>query len=392
MSKRDDGRDPQRIHRETTKTTETVTVETETTREESRDLQTTDRFELQQESDAVIEEESSRDIALSIPPCTTLPLAPQTSAVITATRRRPQPRTRCIRPRGDQQGRQEGPGAGARAAHGGDRARGRGSKQAGFDNTKGDPRHPGHLSLARQDLPCAGGELRAANDVRVRGAGTVSVLSPCARRTPPEGLTLERPDPPGYCRHPSGTFAPLVPGDLVESNYQFWVSKYGVTGVEPPPSLHRAIGITLSDEPADGDSFVTIMNNELTVPQGLSRRAGLGRRRGNIVDVSDPDEFMSFHVGRTAITVNSSGPMNGEDGTIPVVGHGYSVAAVAVTIQGAGLGRSRHSPRGRWRPIPRSSGPIKISITRTNCAGPARVEPPGGHRGRRDGTPTRIAM
>src|SRR5262249_5369118 len=42
------------------------TTETETTSEESRDLETTDRYELQQESDAVIKEESSRNMALSI--------------------------------------------------------------------------------------------------------------------------------------------------------------------------------------------------------------------------------------------------------------------------------------------------------------------------------------
>ena len=60
------GESRRRMHREVTQTTETVTVETETTKDEERDLQTTDRYELQQESDAVIKEESARSIGLQL--------------------------------------------------------------------------------------------------------------------------------------------------------------------------------------------------------------------------------------------------------------------------------------------------------------------------------------
>jgi hypothetical protein len=150
---------------------------------------------------------------------------------------------------------------------------------------------------------------------------------------PPEGLTLERPDIPGYCSHPSGTFAALVPGDINEGNYPFWVSKYGVKGVEPPPPLHRIVGITLSEQPASGDQFVTLSSNELQVPTGYRAERTWVSGESIFWDVSNPDEFMSFKVGRTGLFTNWSGPMNGEDGSIPVVGNGYSVAAVAVAIE-----------------------------------------------------------
>jgi hypothetical protein len=63
---------------------------------------------------------------------------------------------------------------------------------------------------------------------------------------PRTGLTLGRPDPPGYCVGASRTFLPLSPGDLSESNYLFWVGKYGVSGVIPPPPRYRTIGIAVN--------------------------------------------------------------------------------------------------------------------------------------------------
>ena len=50
----------ERTHLNSTKVTQTEFVETERTAEESRDLQTTDRFELQQEANEIVREESNR--------------------------------------------------------------------------------------------------------------------------------------------------------------------------------------------------------------------------------------------------------------------------------------------------------------------------------------------
>jgi hypothetical protein len=329
------GETRRRIHRETTKTTETVTVETETTKEESRDLQTTDRFELQQESDAVIKEESSRDIALSIS-ASYGPFASGTANISSH-----QGDSKETTTKNSMQYAREVTDKAVKKVQ--ERVLERRTvvtehevvdlSKHGFDNTKGEHHIQGIYRWLEKiyEAQIVSYGLRTMYELVMPEPSAFYRFALGA--LPPEGLTLERPDPPGYCQHPSGTFAPLVPGDIIEANYQFWVSKYGVTGVEPPPALHRTIGVTVAEQPADGDNFVTIMNNELTVPQGYrAERAWVG---GESIfwDTSDPEEFMSFHVGRTAMVTNTSGPMNGEDAAIPVVGHGYSVAAFAVTIE-----------------------------------------------------------
>jgi hypothetical protein len=330
-----------RIHREATRTTETVMVETEQTKEESRDLQTTDRFELQQESDAVVKEESSREIALSIS-ASYGPFAEGTANINSSHGDSKETTTknamRYAREVTDKAVKKVQDRVLQRRTVTTEHEVEEISKH-GFDNTQGQHHVQGIYRWLDKiyEAQVVSYGLRQMFELVVPEPSAFYRYALGA--LPPEGLTLDQPDPPGYCHHPSGTFAALVPSDLFEGNYQFWVSQYSVSGVEPPPPLHRTIGITLAEEPANGDLFVTVMNNELQVPQGYqAARVWVGGEQ-MLYDTSDPDEpnepneFMSFHVGRTAIGVNASGPMNGEDGAIPAVGHGYSVAAMAVTIE-----------------------------------------------------------
>jgi 3-deoxy-D-arabino-heptulosonate 7-phosphate (DAHP) synthase len=329
------GETRRRIHRESTKTTETVMVETERVKEESRDLQTTGRFELQQESDAVIKEESSREIALSIS-ASYGPFASGTANITSTHGDSKQTTTKNA-----MQYAREITDKAVRKVQ--ERVLERRTvttehevvdvSKHGFDNTQGQKHIQGIYRWLDKiyEAQIVSYGLRMMFELVVPEPSAFYRFALGA--VPPEGLTLEQPDPPGYCHHPSGTFVPLVPGDVSEANYPFWVSKYTVSGVEPPPPLHRVIGITMAEEPAEGDLFVMSMNNELQVPQGYrAERAWVGGEQA-LYDTSNPNEFMSFHIGRTPIGVNASGPMNGEDGTIPVVAHGYSVAAMGVTIE-----------------------------------------------------------
>jgi hypothetical protein len=327
------GESRRRMHREKTQTTETVTVETETTTEESHDLETTDRFELQQESDAVIKDETSRNIALSIS-ASYGPFASGTANINTLQGESKETTTKNAMNYARDVTDKAVKKVQARVlerrtvttVHEVDDV-----SHHDFDNAHG----PAHIQGIYRWLD----KIYEAQvtSYGLRHMFELVVPEPSAfyryalTSVPPEGLMVEKPDLPGYCQHPSGAFVPLVPGDLVEGNYQFWVAKYGVTGVEPPPPLHRTIGITLSEKPAAGDDFLVRMNNELQVPAGYAaERAWVG---GQQIVYANPLAFVSFHVGRTPVGVNSTGAMSGEDGALPVVGYGYKVASVAVTIE-----------------------------------------------------------
>lgn len=324
-----------RKHREVTKTTETVTEETEVTNEESRDLETTDRYELQQESDNVVKEDSSRNLALSIS-ASYGPFASGTANISSATGDSKETTTK---------------NAMNYAREVVDKAVKKVQTRVlerrtvttvhevadishhDFDNTKGTE----HVQGVYRWLDKIYSAQVTSYGLRLMFELVVPEPSAFYRyaltAAPPEGMTLTLPDPPGYCHHPSGTFVPLAPSDVSPANYQFWVSKYGVSGIDPPPPLHKTIGITLAEEPADGDDFTTIMNNDLQVPSGYAAERAWVGGEPLLYDGATPPAFVNFHVGRTEINVNEAGPMNGEDAAIPVVAHGYRVAAVAVTIE-----------------------------------------------------------
>jgi hypothetical protein len=55
-----------------------------------------------------------------------------------------------------------------------------------------------------------------------------------AQRTTPN-VDLVKPNPPGYYQPGSNIFVPLQPQDIDACNYLAWASAYGAVGVQPPP-------------------------------------------------------------------------------------------------------------------------------------------------------------
>jgi hypothetical protein len=53
---------------------------------------------------------------------------------------------------------------------------------------------------------------------------------------PLENVPYVRPDPPGYCLEDGHTFVELQAQDLRAENYMHWASKYGAEDVQPPPA------------------------------------------------------------------------------------------------------------------------------------------------------------
>jgi len=324
-----------RTHRHSTSVSETVAIETERTSEESRDLQTAERFELQQETSRIIREEASREVALSIS-ASYGPFVEGTANITFGHSESSEESTR---------------NATRYSREVTDRAVKKVQERILERRTTTTVREIEEINkhtFANQDsADHIRGLYRWVDKIYeaqvvsygLRMIYEVVVPEPAAfyrhalSAAPREGMTLRRPDPPGYCVHPGGAFTALVPGDLDDSNYQFWVSQYGATGVEPPPALHRTIGMTMSVEKKDDEPFVTLTSTELQVPDGYRAERAFVRGGGLLWDVADPEEFLNFHVGRTFLGIGQAGAMNGEDGAIPVVGHGYNVAAIAVTIE-----------------------------------------------------------
>ncbi len=56
------------------------------------------------------------------------------------------------------------------------------------------------------------------------------------KKQPVTGVTAVKPDVPGYCLPDSKTFVPLKPEDICRHNYMFWAGKYEAKDVTAPPS------------------------------------------------------------------------------------------------------------------------------------------------------------
>jgi len=54
-------------------------------------------------------------------------------------------------------------------------------------------------------------------------------------KQPVKNISIIKPDPPGFCINGTN-FEPLIVQDITRYNYLFWVSKYHIENVSPPPS------------------------------------------------------------------------------------------------------------------------------------------------------------
>jgi hypothetical protein len=83
------------------------------------------------------------------------------------------------------------------------------------------------------------------------------------------GLSVVEPDPPGFCV--DGTFAPLQAEDITRDNYLFWASKYGAQDVTtPPPSiaLTSATKKAADSLPTSGDRKISSELLDIPIPAG----------------------------------------------------------------------------------------------------------------------------
>ena len=95
-----------------------------------------------------------------------------------------------------------------------------------------------------------------------------------------EVASIVRPDPPGSCMSDGKTFQPLRVEDIDPNTYLYWVAKYNVEDVSPPPSVLVVVSaskvnnggegemrqVSFRDADTAAEEVVTIPFLEITVP------------------------------------------------------------------------------------------------------------------------------
>ena len=163
---------------------------------------------------------------------------------------------------------------------------------------------------------------------------------------PAPGVTMERPDPPIY-EAPSAGFSlanllrlnaadseprQLRPEDVTEHNYEYWVSKYNVQDVSPPPAEFKTIGIAISEKPPSGGNEVVQKIESLAVEEGYgAESAYVGG-----TEIPHREGYLRISVGKYCCEVRSSNrelEMSGESGSIPITAIYYNMAAIGTTVE-----------------------------------------------------------
>jgi hypothetical protein len=85
---------------------------------------------------------------------------------------------------------------------------------------------------------------------------------------PLDGVTVVEPDPPGYCMANGASFAPLQPTDIAAETYLYWAGKYGVQDITtPPPTVMLATGVkTAPDQMPQSAGGLPLSSVFLDVP------------------------------------------------------------------------------------------------------------------------------
>jgi hypothetical protein len=140
--------------------------------------------------------------------------------------------------------------------------------------------------------------------------------------------TLEAPVPPTVEGDTSSS--PLSPMDIDEDNYDDLVARYGAEGVEPPPPVYLVVGITL-ERPAGDQSRTTKTSTELRVPAGY--RAVSADVTYSVGGSVDRDFWLLIGDQSFSRGGAQEFALNGERDVVPVALSTKGVEALVATIQ-----------------------------------------------------------
>lgn len=131
-------------------------------------------------------------------------------------------------------------------------------------------------------------------------------------RQPAEGISQVKPDEPGYCIN--GVFVPLQPQDITRDNYLFWASKYLAEDVTPPPSSTQIIsGVATNDAPGSKSQFTEDIYNaqelkELKIPDGYKpTRAIVSAEGWNVAKQGSHPAHLVLQIQKDIVEIANQG-------------------------------------------------------------------------------------
>jgi hypothetical protein len=267
------GETRERSNRIATTVEESVTTETEEVEETQKDLSTAERFELQSETQQVLTENANKQAGLTIS-ASYGPTVEATASASTNTTSSRQASTRV---------------ASSFARETTARAVSRVQKRKFEKRMIKTVREFEERNLHRFEAASAdiSGVYRFVDKIytaQVVNYGKRLMLEfivpePAAfwrfvqTRQPATPISIECPQPPGYCIEADGSFAPLQPQDIDPEHYQFWAAQYGAEGVEPPPPKTRVVSTAKKGpdpiQPLDTDGPKASSDSaEIDIPDG----------------------------------------------------------------------------------------------------------------------------
>lgn len=262
-----------------TTTEQTVVTETETTEEKEKDLASTERFELQVESQNVISENATKEAGVTIH-ASYGPTVDATAKLGTTSSTATQHSDRAS----STYGRETTSRAVSRLQT---RTMERRTVKTvreveeknlhAFDNSKGTDDISGVYRFVDKiytaQIVNYGKRLMLEFVVPEPAAFWRHALT----RRPIDPVPFVNPEPPGYCLADGKTFVPLQPEDLTLENYVFWAGKYGAEDVVPPPPRTRIISVAKKGP----DSF-----------QATDTSAGAPKIGSDAFEMDIPDDYV----------------------------------------------------------------------------------------------------
>lgn len=136
----------------------------------------------------------------------------------------------------------------------------------------------------------------------------------------------------------------LAPRDLDDNNYDLYASRYGATGISPPPPLYKSAGASLGKDGLDDGKSISMTSKDFVVPDGYTLYSyqlaasvlWINYPKFTVQVAGDLYEILNnTSGGNSRLTVDQEGTASGTvDGPVPVSVSGYDVHAYSLNVEG----------------------------------------------------------